>query len=95
MKDFHQKNAKDMEESVLQEAVQQYKETEEGVKYMTETLKRYFDQYVAPYVNMAKKQEALETVRRMITNGFTDSDIVKATDLALEEIIEIRKEMNI
>ena len=111
MKDFHQKNAKDMEKSVLQEAVQQYKETEEGVKYMTETLKRYFDQYVAPYEQAAlaqgreegivqgreqgQEQRTMEIVHRMITNGFTDSDIVKATDLALEEIIEIRKEMNI
>ena len=82
---------------------------------MTETLKRYFDQYVAPYEQAAlaqgreegieegivqgreqgQEQRTMEIVHRMITNGFTDSDIVKATDLALEEIIEIRKEMNI
>ena len=33
MKDFHQKNAADMEKSVLQEAVKQYKETELPVTF--------------------------------------------------------------
>ena len=110
MKDFHQKNAKDMEKSVLQEAVQQYKETEEGVKYMTETLKRYFDQYVAPYEQAAlaqgreegivqgrdqgQEQRTMEIVHRMIKRGDSDAEIQEIIDISPEEITEIRKEMN-
>ena len=94
MKDFHQKNAADMEKSPLQEAVHHYKETEKGINEMTETLERYFDQYVVPYVNMAKKQQALETVRRMIDLGDSDEDICKRANITTEEIVKIRKEMN-
>ena len=94
MKDFHQKKAEDMEKSPLQEAVHHYKETEKGINEMTETLERYFDQYVVPYVNMAKKQQALETVRRMIDLGDSDEDICKRANITTEEIVKIRKEMN-
>ncbi len=110
MKDFHQTNAEDMEDSVLKEAVQHYKETEEGMVYMTETLERYFDQYLAPYEKAAmeigeekgrekgivqgQKKEALETVRRMIALGDTDEAILKRADVTEEELKEIRKSMN-
>ena len=94
----------------MQEAVQQYKETEEGVKYMTETLKRYFDQYVAPYEQAAlaqgreegivqgreqgQEQRTMEIVHRMIKRGDTDAEIQEIIDISPEEITEIRKEMN-
>ena len=106
MKDFHQKNAGDMEKSVLQEAVKQYKETEEGVKHMTETLERYFNQYVAPYEQAAReegivqgmeqgqKKEAMKITRWLVAQGFDDKAIAEATSLTMEEIAEIRKEMN-
>ena len=106
MKDFHQKNAGDMEKSVLQEAVKQYKETEEGVKHMTETLERYFNQYVAPYEQAAReegivqgmeqgqKKEAMKITRWLVGQGYDDKAIAEATSLTMEEIAEIRKEMN-
>ena len=102
MKDFHQTNAEDMEDSVLKEAVQHYKETEEGMVYMTETLERYFNQYLAPYEKAAMelgekqghKRDALETVRRMIALGDTDEAILKRADVTEEELKEIRKSMN-
>ena len=102
MKDFHQKNAEDMEESVLKEAVQHYKETEEGMNYMTETLERYFNQYLAPYEKAAmakgeeqgEKKEALKLLRRMIARGDTDAEILEVIDITPEEIEEIRKSMN-
>ena len=64
---------------------------------MSDTLEKYFNQYLASYEKEAmaqgKKQEALETVHRMVSNGFTDSDIALATNLSKEEIEEIRKSM--
>ena len=98
MKDFHQKNAEDMEDSVLKEAVQHYKETEEGIKYMTETLQEYFKEFVVPYEQAAmvqgEKKEALKLLRRMIARGDTDAEILEILDTTPEEIEEIRKSMN-
>ena len=77
---------------------------------MSDTLERYFNQYLAPYEKAAmeigeekgrekgivqgQKKEALETVRRMVNNGFRDSDIAFATNLSAAEIEKIRKSMN-
>ena len=110
MKDFHQKNTEDMEDSVLKEAVQHYKETEEGIKYMTETLQEYFKEFVVPYEQAAvakgeeqgrekgivqgQKKEALKLLRRMIARGDTDAEILEILDTTPEEIEEIRKSMN-
>ena len=94
MKDYHQKNVADMEKSPLQEAVHQYKETEKGINEMTEILERYFNQYVAPYVSMAKKQESLKLLRKMIKRGDTDEEIMEIMDITPEELAELHKEMN-
>ncbi len=77
---------------------------------MSDTLERYFNQYLAPYEKAAmeigeekgrekgivqgQKKEALETVRRMVNNEFRDSDIAIATNLSAAEIEKIRKSMN-
>ena len=77
---------------------------------MSDTLERYFNQYLAPYEKAAmeigeekgmekgivqgQKKEALETVRRMVNNGFRDSDIAIATNLSAAEIEKTRKSMN-
>ena len=114
MKDFHQKNAADMGKSPLQEAVKQYKETEKGINEMTETLERYFNQYVAPYEQAAREEgrtegkaegleegreqgqklEAMKITRWLVGQGYDDKAIAEATSLTIEEIAEIRKEMN-
>ena len=77
---------------------------------MTETLQEYFKEFVIPYEQaaMAKgeeqgrekgivqghKQEALETVRRMVVRGYGDDVIMDATNLSAAEIEKIRKSMN-
>ena len=77
---------------------------------MSDTLERYFNQYLAPYEKAAmvigeekgreqgivqgQKKEALETVRRMIALGDTDEAILKCADVTEEELKEIRKSMN-
>ena len=95
-----------MEKSPLQEAVHHYKETEKGINEMTETLERYFNQYVAPYEQAAReegilqgmeqgqKKEAMKITRWLVGQGYDDKAIAEATSLTMEEIAEIRKEMN-
>lgn len=41
-----------------------------------------------------QKQQALETVRRMIDLGVSDEDICVCANITVEEIAEIRKGMN-
>lgn len=58
------------------------------------TLEKYFQPYVAAYVNMAKKQEALRIARRMIDLGIADKEILDVVSVTPEELAELRNEKN-
>ena len=42
-----------------------------------------------------KKEEKLSVAKRMVEQGFSIEDIMGATELSMEEVLEIKKEMDV
>ena len=82
MHDFRCKDPEDMNYSELKERTRYFKETEEGVRKMSEVMKSYVDEEV--------HKEKLKTAVKMLENGKLSCDeISKILDLPLEEVEEL------
>lgn len=87
MHDFRSTDPNEMYFDVLSDRVRYFKEEPKGVRIMSNAMEELY--------NEGAKANAIETARFLLTTqNFSDELAAKATKLSLEEIGEIRKELN-
>lgn len=91
MHDFRSTDPNEMYFNVLSDRVRYFKEEPKGVRIMSKAMEELY--YEA--AKEGAKANAIETARFLLTTqNFSDELAAKATKLSLEEIGEIRKELN-
>ena len=90
MHDFLCSNAAEMHFDILKRRVGQFKNSEEGRRYMCEAMERIKDEGIAE----GKRKNMLATAKRLLSNGkLMLNEIAKCTGLSLAQVKKLQASM--
>ena len=90
MHDFLCSNAAEMHFDILKRRVGQFKNSEEGRRYMCEAMERIKDEGIAE----GKRKNMLATAKRLLSNGkLMLKEIAKCTGLSLAQVKKLQASM--